>query len=224
MVQVGEPNVPDTIQILRGLKLKYEDHHGVHITDRALVVAAELSDRCAGGGGIGVFWGGEGGRGHAVIVIIAVFSCVFAATVAPQPPPPVTPPPTTQHTTPPNHHHITPRYITARFLPDKAIDLVDEACSTVRVQLDSKPESIDSLERQGVRLRVEREALKKEKDPLSAARLNEVEKELAALEDELKPLLVRGWCVRGCVCVCMCVVALVLRFCWCGLAAAFGYS
>ena len=128
MVQVGEPSVPDTIQILRGLKQKYEDHHGVHITDRALVVAAELSDR----------------------------------------------------------------YITARFLPDKAIDLVDEACSTVRVQLDSKPESIDSLERQAVRLRVEREALKKEKDPLSAARLAEVDKELASLEDQLAPLLVGG--------------------------------
>jgi ATP-dependent Clp protease ATP-binding subunit ClpB len=83
-----------------------------------------------------------------------------------------------------------PSYITTRFLPDKAIDLVDEACSTVRVQLDSKPESIDSLERQGVRLRVEREALKKEKDPMSAARLEEVEKELAALEDTLRPLLV----------------------------------
>jgi ATP-dependent Clp protease ATP-binding subunit ClpB len=133
MVQVGEPSVPDTIQILRGLKLKYEDHHGVHITDRALVVAAELSDR----------------------------------------------------------------YITARFLPDKAIDLVDEACSTVRVQLDSKPESIDRLERQGVRLRVEREALKKEKDPLSVARLEEVEKELSTLEDSLRPLLVRFFVFVG---------------------------
>ena len=128
MVQVGEPSVADTVQILRGIKANYENHHGVHITDRALVVAAELSDR----------------------------------------------------------------YITARFLPDKAIDLVDEACSTVRVQLDSKPESIDALERQGTRLRVEREALRKEKDPLSAARLEEVEKELAALEDKLRPLLVSG--------------------------------
>eukprot|EP00879_Flechtneria_rotunda_P018152 GHRR01019039.1.p1 GENE.GHRR01019039.1~~GHRR01019039.1.p1 ORF type:complete len:453 (+),score=145.18 GHRR01019039.1:304-1662(+) len=89
-VMVDEPNVQDTIQILRGLKEKYEDHHGVHITDRALVVAAELSDR----------------------------------------------------------------YITARFLPDKAIDLMDEACSNVRVQLDSKPENIDILERQRVRLQV----------------------------------------------------------------------
>ncbi|KAI8463666.1 MAG: P-loop containing nucleoside triphosphate hydrolase protein [Monoraphidium minutum] len=127
MVQVGEPSVPDTIQILRGLKNKYEDHHGVHITDRALVVAAELSDR----------------------------------------------------------------YITTRFLPDKAIDLIDEACASVRVQLDSKPEAIDGLERQGVRLRVEREALRKEKDPLSVARRGEVEAELAALEDNLKPLLMR---------------------------------
>ena len=89
------------------------------------------------------------------------------------------------------------RYITARFLPDKAIDLVDEACSTVRVQLDSKPESIDSLERQAVRLRVEREALRKEKDPMSAARLAEVEHELATLEDTLKPLLVSGWGACG---------------------------
>lgn len=93
---------------------------------------------------------------------------------------------------------LLPRYITTRFLPDKAIDLVDEACSTVRVQLDSKPESIDSLERQAVRLRVEKEALKKEKDPLSVARLGEVEKELAALEDTLRPLLVgRGMRGRG---------------------------
>lgn len=123
-VLVGEPSVPDTIQILRGLKEKYEDHHGVHISDRALVVAAELSDR----------------------------------------------------------------YITGRFLPDKAIDLVDEACSNVRVQLDSKPENIDKLERQRVRLQVEEQALKKEKDPLSVARLSEVQKELAALEDTLRPL------------------------------------
>ncbi len=74
---------------------------------------------------------------------------------------------------------------------------MDEACSTVRVQLDSKPEAIDLLERQGVRLRVEREALKKEKDPLSAARLAEVERELAALEDQLKPLLVSAGGGRG---------------------------
>jgi ATP-dependent Clp protease ATP-binding subunit ClpB len=124
MVMVGEPSVSDTINILRGLKQRYEDHHGVHITDRALVVAAELSDR----------------------------------------------------------------YITTRFLPDKAIDLVDEACSNVRVQLDSKPESIDLRERQRVRLQVEEQALKKEKDPLSRVRLQEVEKEIAALDDTLRPL------------------------------------
>lgn len=126
-VLVGEPSVPDTIQILRGLKEKYEDHHGVHITDRALVVAAELSDR----------------------------------------------------------------YISGRFLPDKAIDLMDEACSNVRVQLDSKPEGIDSLERQRVRLQVEQQALKKEKDPLSVARLGEVQQQLASLEDSLRPLLMK---------------------------------
>jgi ATP-dependent Clp protease ATP-binding subunit ClpB len=126
-VLVGEPSVPDTVQILRGLKERYEDHHGVHITDRALVVAAQLSER----------------------------------------------------------------YITARFLPDKAIDLVDEACSNVRVQLDSKPEDIDSLERQRVRLQVEEQALRKEKDPLSVARLGEVQAALAGLEDTLRPLLVR---------------------------------
>lgn len=73
----------------------------------------------------------------------------------------------------------------------QAIDLVDEACSNVRVQLDSKPENIDSLERQRVRLQVEEQALKKEKDPLSKARLGEVQKELASLEDKLAPLLMQ---------------------------------
>ncbi|GFH15139.1 uncharacterized protein HaLaN_11310, partial [Haematococcus lacustris] len=109
-VLVGEPSVADTISILRGIKEKYESHHGVRITDRALVVAAELSDR----------------------------------------------------------------YIQSRFLPDKAIDLMDEACSTVRVQLDSKPEALDTLERTRIRLQVEEAALKKEKDDLSVARLSQV--------------------------------------------------
>ncbi|KAG2439110.1 hypothetical protein HYH02_006632 [Chlamydomonas schloesseri] len=123
-VLVKEPSVPDTIAILRGIKDRYETHHGVHITDRALVVAAELSDR----------------------------------------------------------------YITTRFLPDKAIDLVDEACANMRVQLDSKPEQLDALERQKQRLQVEAAALAKEKDALSKARAKEVDKELAALEEALRPL------------------------------------
>lgn len=123
-VLVGEPSVADTVSILRGIKEKYENHHGVHIMDRALVVAAELSER----------------------------------------------------------------YIQSRFLPDKAIDLMDEACSNVRVQLDSKPEEIDALERRKVRLQVEQQALSKEKDSISKQRLDEVARELAALEDELRPL------------------------------------
>ncbi|GIL83035.1 hypothetical protein Vretimale_8548 [Volvox reticuliferus] len=126
-VLVKEPSVADTVAILRGIKERYESHHGVHITDRALVVAAELSDR----------------------------------------------------------------YITTRFLPDKAIDLVDEACANMRVQLDSKPEQLDALERQRTRLQVEAAALSKEKDALSKKRSAEVEKELAALEDQLRPLLLR---------------------------------
>lgn len=80
----------------------------------------------------------------------------------------------------------------SRFLPDKAIDLVDEACSNVRVALDSKPEAIDGLERQRQRLLVEEAALKKEKDPISVARLEEVKKELVTLEDSLRPLQVWG--------------------------------
>ncbi|KAL6756651.1 P-loop containing nucleoside triphosphate hydrolase protein [Haematococcus lacustris] len=126
-VLVGEPSVADTISILRGIKEKYESHHGVRITDRALVVAAELSDR----------------------------------------------------------------YIQSRFLPDKAIDLMDEACSTVRVQLDSKPEALDTLERTRTRLQVEEAALKKEKDDLSVARLSQVGMELAALQEQLRPLQLR---------------------------------
>ncbi|GFR45106.1 hypothetical protein Agub_g6484, partial [Astrephomene gubernaculifera] len=126
-VLVKEPSVADTIAILRGIKERYESHHGVHITDRALVVAAELSDR----------------------------------------------------------------YITTRFLPDKAIDLVDEACANMRVQLDSKPEQLDALERQRTRLQVEAAALAKEKDALSKTRAAEVERELAALDESLRPLLLR---------------------------------
>jgi ATP-dependent Clp protease ATP-binding subunit ClpB len=126
-VYVAEPSVSDTISILRGLKEKYEGHHGVKIQDRALVVAAQLSAR----------------------------------------------------------------YITGRHLPDKAIDLVDEACANVRVQLDSQPEEIDNLERKRIQLEVELHALEKEKDKASKARLVEVRKELDDLRDKLQPLMMR---------------------------------
>jgi ATP-dependent Clp protease ATP-binding subunit ClpB len=116
-VFVGEPSVEDTISILRGLKERYEVHHGVRIQDAALVQAAILSNR----------------------------------------------------------------YITDRFLPDKAIDLVDEAASRVRVQIDSMPEDLDQLERKRVQLEVEREALKRESDEASARRLEAVEREIAEL-------------------------------------------
>ncbi|KAJ8752759.1 hypothetical protein K2173_007069 [Erythroxylum novogranatense] len=126
-VYVAEPSVTDTINILRGLKEKYEGHHGVTIQDRALVVAAQLSSR----------------------------------------------------------------YITGRHLPDKAIDLVDEACANVRVQLDSQPEEIDNLERKKIQLEVELHALEKEKDKASKARLAEVVKELDDLRDRLQPLTMK---------------------------------
>ncbi|XP_010276256.1 PREDICTED: chaperone protein ClpB1 [Nelumbo nucifera] len=126
-VYVAEPSVADTISILRGLKERYEGHHGVRIQDRALVVAAQLSSR----------------------------------------------------------------YITGRHLPDKAIDLVDEACANVRVQLDSQPEEIDNLERKRIQLEVEMHALEKEKDKASKARLVEVRKELDDLRDKLQPLVMK---------------------------------
>ncbi|CAM8985190.1 hypothetical protein QQ045_007451 [Rhodiola kirilowii] len=126
-VYVAEPSVPDTISILRGLKEKYEGHHGVRIQDRALVMAAQLSAR----------------------------------------------------------------YITGRHLPDKAIDLVDEACANVRVQLDSQPEEIDNLERKRIQLEVELHALEKEKDKASKARLAEVKQELDDLRDKLQPLTMK---------------------------------
>lgn len=119
-VFVGEPTVEDTISILRGLKEKYEVHHGVRITDGAIVSAATLSNR----------------------------------------------------------------YITDRFLPDKAIDLVDEAASRLRMEVDSKPEALDELDRRIMQLKIEREALKKETDPASKDRLGKLEKELADIEDE----------------------------------------
>jgi ATP-dependent Clp protease ATP-binding subunit ClpB len=117
-VFVDEPTVEDTISILRGLKEKYEVHHGVRITDAAIVAAAQLSHR----------------------------------------------------------------YISDRFLPDKAIDLMDEAGSRLRMQVDSKPEELDELDRRIVQLKIEREALKKEHDPGSIDRLQKLETELADLE------------------------------------------
>ena len=111
-VFVSEPTVEDTISILRGLKDKYEQHHGVRITDCAIVAAATLSNR----------------------------------------------------------------YITDRFLPDKAIDLVDEAAARLKMQVDSKPEELDSIDREIVRLKIEQEALKKESDPGSKERLKNLEK------------------------------------------------
>ncbi|MEO1224668.1 MAG: ATP-dependent chaperone ClpB [Pseudomonadota bacterium] len=119
-VLVDEPTVPDTISILRGLKEKYELHHGVRITDSALVASATLSHR----------------------------------------------------------------YITDRFLPDKAIDLMDEAASRIRMEVDSKPEELDELDRRVVQLKIEREALKKESDQGSKDRLEKLEVELAELEQE----------------------------------------
>src|SRR5512143_674123 len=127
-VFVTEPTVEDTISILRGLKEKYEVHHGVRITDSALVSAAVLSHR----------------------------------------------------------------YIADRFLPDKAIDLVDEAASRVRMAVDSKPEALDELDRRIIQLKIEREALKKESDSASKDRLAKLEKELANLEEEAN-LLTRRW-------------------------------
>ncbi len=118
-VFVGAPSVEETISILRGLKEKYEVHHGVEIKDAALVAAAALSDR----------------------------------------------------------------YITNRHLPDKAIDLVDEAASRIRIQIDSLPEAIDELERRRVQLEIERQALKKEKDKGSRERLTRIEAELADLRE-----------------------------------------
>jgi len=117
-VFVDEPSVEDTISILRGIKEKYELHHGVRITDSAIVAAATLSNR----------------------------------------------------------------YITDRFLPDKAIDLMDEAASRLRMEVDSKPEAIDELDRRIIQLKIEREALKKESDPASRDRLERLVKELEELE------------------------------------------
>ena len=127
IVFVGEPNVEDTIAILRGLKEKYEVHHGVRIKDSAIVAAATLSHR----------------------------------------------------------------YISDRFLPDKAIDLVDEAAASLRIQIDSMPTEIDQLERRATQLEIEKQALKKESDPNSRERLKAVEKELAGIREQASGLKAR---------------------------------
>ncbi|MGQ0715154.1 MAG: ATP-dependent chaperone ClpB [Gemmatimonadaceae bacterium] len=119
-VYVGEPSVDDTIAILRGLKERYETHHGVRITDGAVVAAATLSNR----------------------------------------------------------------YIADRFLPDKAIDLIDEAASRLRIEIDSLPQEIDEVERRVVQLEIERQALQKEKDPASMERRSSLERELAELKEK----------------------------------------
>jgi ATP-dependent Clp protease ATP-binding subunit ClpB len=126
-VFVSEPTVEDTISILRGLKDKYEQHHGVRIADSAIVAAATLSNR----------------------------------------------------------------YITDRFLPDKAIDLIDEAAARLKMQVDSKPEELDSIDREIVRLKIEQEALKKETDPGSKDRLQRLEGELKSLEKQSADLTSR---------------------------------
>jgi len=126
-VFVGEPTVEDTVSILRGIKEKYELHHGVRILDSALVAAASLSNR----------------------------------------------------------------YITDRFLPDKAIDLVDEAAARLRMQVDSKPEELDEIDRRLIQRKIEQEALKKETDAASKDRLKKLEKELASLEEESASLTSR---------------------------------
>ncbi len=123
-VLVEEPSVEDTIAILRGLQEKYEVHHGVEITDPAIVAAAELSHR----------------------------------------------------------------YITDRFLPDKAIDLIDEAAARIKMEIDSKPESMDKLDRRLIQLKIEREAIKKEKDEASRKRLGLIEDEIVRLEKEYSDL------------------------------------
>ena len=125
---VGEPSVEDTISILRGIKEKYELHHGVRITDAAIVAAAQLSNR----------------------------------------------------------------YIADRFLPDKAIDLMDEAGARLRMQVDSKPEELDELDRRIMQLQIEREALKKETDQASKDRLEKLQKELAETEEK-SAVMTRNW-------------------------------
>lgn len=126
-IEVKEPSIEDTVSILRGLKKKYEEHHGVQILDAAIVAAAQLSSR----------------------------------------------------------------YITSRFLPDKAIDLIDEACANTRVQLDSQPEAIDYLERRKLQLEIEATALEREKDEMSKNRLEVVKEQLSEVLEELHELKAR---------------------------------
>src|SRR5207253_118227 len=126
-VFVAEPSVDDTISILRGLKEKYELHHGVRITDGAIVAAAQLSNR----------------------------------------------------------------YISDRFLPDKAIDLMDEAASRIRMEVESKPEEIESLDRRIIQLKIEEQALGKESDRASKDRLKALRDELAQLEQRSAELTTR---------------------------------
>jgi ATP-dependent Clp protease ATP-binding subunit ClpB len=126
-VLVDEPTVEDTISILRGLKERYEVHHGVRIQDSAVIAAATLSDR----------------------------------------------------------------YISDRFLPDKAIDLVDEAASRLRTEIDSKPTELDRIDRHIMQLEIEREALKKEKDKASQERLDRLEGELADLREQSQAMVAR---------------------------------
>lgn len=123
-VIVSEPTVLDTITILRGLKSRFETHHGVNITDRALIAAANAANR----------------------------------------------------------------YITDRFLPDKAIDLIDEACATIKVQIDSVPEEVDTLTRKIMMLEIEKEAIKKDKDDISKKRCEDIDIELSKLKEEEKNL------------------------------------
>ncbi|KAJ1821867.1 hypothetical protein LPJ56_001991 [Coemansia sp. RSA 2599] len=132
-INVSEPTVQDTISILRGLKERYENHHGVKVLDSALVAAAQLSDR----------------------------------------------------------------YVTNRRLPDKALDVVDEAMAWTRVQLDSQPEQIDLLERKILQLEIERTALQKEKDDASKRRLEAIGHEISHLNEELQPLKLRYEQERG---------------------------
>ena len=132
-VFVSEPTVEDTVSILRGIKEKYELHHGVRILDSSLVSAATLSNR----------------------------------------------------------------YISDRFLPDKAIDLMDEAASRLRMEVDSKPEEIDELDRRIIQLKIEREALKKEKDKASKDRLKTLEKDLSGLEGESNTLTLQWESEKG---------------------------
>ncbi len=127
-VLVGEPDINDTIAILRGLKGRYEEHHGVRIADSAIVAAATLSER----------------------------------------------------------------YIADRFLPDKAIDLIDEAASRLKIEIDSMPTEIDEVERRIQQLEIEREALKKETDEASKARLEALEEDLANLREEVEASCARA--------------------------------